>query len=137
MFLFDLPPSRLLSLSRPRQFTFMTITNRSSIGQNSFKGAGVHLKAVWTSLNTALGLLFGVVNCLVVFPTYFNPNNSLLTILQISLLFRSTPALTHVNILDELQTDDYYFLLLVFFFVFCFFLKMTLGFPSAILLPMV
>ena len=29
-----------------------------------------------------------------VFPTYFNPNNSLLIILKISLLFRYTPALT-------------------------------------------
>ena len=34
------------------------------------------------------------VYCLVVFQTYFNPNNSLLIILQISLLFGFTPALT-------------------------------------------
>ena len=33
------------------------------------------------------------VYCLVVFQTSFNPNNSLLIILQISLLFRFTPAL--------------------------------------------
>ena len=34
-----------------------------------------------------------VVNCLVVvFPIYFNPNNSLLIILQISLLFMCTPS---------------------------------------------
>ena len=38
---------------------------------------------------TNLGLSFGVVNCLVVFPTYFNPNKSPLILLQISLLFRS------------------------------------------------
>ena len=31
--------------------------------------------------------------CLVVFPTYFNPNKSLLIILSISLLFMYTPAL--------------------------------------------
>ena len=37
----------------------------------------------------------GGVNCLVVFPTYFNPNNSLLIILQISLLFRYTPTLSN------------------------------------------
>ena len=42
---------------------------------------------------TNLGLPFGVVNCLVVFQIYFNPNNSFLIILQISLLFRFTPAL--------------------------------------------
>ena len=40
-----------------------------------------------------LGLSFGEVKCLVVFPTRFNPNNSLLMILQISLLFTCTPAL--------------------------------------------
>ena len=40
-----------------------------------------------------LGLSFGAVKCLVVFPTRFNPNNSLLMILQISLLFTCTPAL--------------------------------------------
>ena len=39
------------------------------------------------------GLSFGVVNCLVVFPTHFNPNNFLLIILQILLLFTCTPAL--------------------------------------------
>ena len=38
-------------------------------------------------------LSFGVVNCLVVIPTHFNPNNSLLIILQISFLFMYTPAL--------------------------------------------
>ena len=42
---------------------------------------------------TNLGLSFGVVNCLVVFPTHFNPNNSLLILLQISLLFMCTIAL--------------------------------------------
>ena len=41
---------------------------------------------------TNLGLSFGVVNCLVVFPMHCNPNNSLL-ILQISLIFTCTPAL--------------------------------------------
>ena len=40
-----------------------------------------------------LGLSFGVINCLVVFPTHFNPNNFLLIILQILLLFTCTPAL--------------------------------------------
>ena len=35
----------------------------------------------------------GGVNCLVVFPTHFNPNNSLLILLQISLLFMCSPAL--------------------------------------------
>ena len=42
---------------------------------------------------TNLGLSFifgGGVNCLVVFPTHFNPNNSLLILLQISLLFTCT-----------------------------------------------
>ena len=42
---------------------------------------------------TNLGLSFGLVNCLVVFPTHFNPNNSPLISLQISLLFLFTPAL--------------------------------------------
>ena len=42
---------------------------------------------------TNLGLSFEVVNCLVVFPTYFNPYNSLLIIRQISLQFMYTPAL--------------------------------------------
>ena len=42
---------------------------------------------------TNLGLSFGVVNCLLVFPMHFNPNNSPLIILQISLLFPYTPAL--------------------------------------------
>ena len=46
---------------------------------------------------TNLGLSFGVVNCLVVFPTHFNLTNSLLTSLQISLLFMCTPALNEVN----------------------------------------
>ena len=36
---------------------------------------------------TNLGLSFGVVNCLVVFPTHFNPSNFLLILLQILLLF--------------------------------------------------
>ena len=40
-----------------------------------------------------MGLSFGVVNCLVVFPTRLNPNKSPLILLQISLLFRYTPAL--------------------------------------------
>ena len=40
------------------------------------------------------GSLFWGVNCLVVFPIHFKPNNSLLISLQISLLFRCTPALT-------------------------------------------
>ena len=47
---------------------------------------------------TNVGLSFsfggGVLNCLVVFPTHFNPNNSLKILLQISLLFMCTPALT-------------------------------------------
>ena len=39
------------------------------------------------------GSLFWGVNCLVVFPTHFNPDNFLLIVLlQISLLFRCTPA---------------------------------------------
>ena len=42
---------------------------------------------------TNLRFSFGVVNCLVVFPTHFNQNNSLLIILQISLLFMCIPAL--------------------------------------------
>ena len=44
---------------------------------------------------TNLGLSFGGrgVNCLVVFPTQFSPNNSLLILLQISLIFMCTPAL--------------------------------------------
>ena len=41
-----------------------------------------------------LGLSFGVVHCLVLFPTHFNPNNSPLILLQISLLFTNTPALS-------------------------------------------
>ena len=45
-----------------------------------------------------LGLSFGVVNCLVMFPTHFNPNNSLLLILQISLLSTCTPALIVLNV---------------------------------------
>ena len=41
------------------------------------------------------GFLLGrVVNCLVVFPTHFNHNNSPLILLQISLLFTRTPSLT-------------------------------------------
>ena len=46
----------------------------------------------YQTVHTNLGLSFGVVNCVVVFPTYFNPNNSLLIILEISLLFTCTPA---------------------------------------------
>ena len=42
---------------------------------------------------TNLGLSFAMVNDLVVFPTHFNPNNSLLILLQISLLFMCTIAL--------------------------------------------
>ena len=45
---------------------------------------------------TNLGLSFGVVNCLVVFPTHFSPNNSLIILLQISLLFMCTPALMEI-----------------------------------------
>ena len=45
---------------------------------------------------TNLRFSFGVVNCLVVFPTHFNQNNSLLIILQISLLLMFTPALNLV-----------------------------------------
>ena len=37
------------------------------------------------------GALFSEVNCLVVFPTHFNPNNSLLILLQISFLFMCNP----------------------------------------------
>ena len=40
---------------------------------------------------------FGVVNCLVVFPTHFNPKNSLLILLQISLFFMFTPALKYLS----------------------------------------
>ena len=51
--------------------------------------------------NLASGNLFfffflgggGGVNCLVVFPTHFNPDNSLLIFLQISLLFMCINAL--------------------------------------------
>ena len=43
---------------------------------------------------TNLGLSFGGLNCLVVFPTHFNPSNSLLILLQISLLFMCTPVLS-------------------------------------------
>ena len=42
---------------------------------------------------TNLGLSFGAVICLEVFPAHFNPNNYLLILLQISLLFMFTPAL--------------------------------------------
>ena len=45
-----------------------------------------------------LGLSFAGVNCLVVFPTHFNPNNSLLILLQISpLLFMCIPALINLK----------------------------------------
>ena len=37
------------------------------------------------------GAVFWGVNYLVVFPTYFNPNHSLLKLLQILLLFMFTP----------------------------------------------
>ena len=39
------------------------------------------------------GAFFWGVNCLVVFPTHVNPNNSFLKLFQISLLFRFTPDL--------------------------------------------
>ena len=42
-----------------------------------------------------LGALFWGVNCMVVIPTHFNPNNSLLILLQISLPLIFTPALNH------------------------------------------
>ena len=45
-------------------------------------------------LRTNLGLFIEGVNSLVVFPTHFNPNNFLLMLLQISLLFMFNPALT-------------------------------------------
>ena len=58
---------------------------------------------------TNLGLSFGVVNCLVVFSTHFNPNKSPLILLQISHLFRYTPALTRpsANISFMLQATPY------------------------------
>ena len=37
---------------------------------------------------TIMGLFIEGVNCLIVFPTHFNLNNSLLKLLQISLLIR-------------------------------------------------
>ena len=40
------------------------------------------------------GALFWGVNCLVVFPAHFNPDNFLLLLLQISLPCRCTPALS-------------------------------------------
>ena len=58
---------------------------------------------------TNLGLSFGVVNCLVVFPTHFNRNNSLLIILQISLLFMYTPALM-TNYYEAFSTSTSKFL---------------------------
>ena len=39
----------------------------------------------------------GALVCLVVFPTHFNPNNSLSILLQFSLLFMFTPTLTSLN----------------------------------------
>ena len=42
---------------------------------------------------TNRGSLLASELCGIVFPTYFNPNNSLLILLQISLLFMFTPAL--------------------------------------------
>ena len=42
---------------------------------------------------TNLGLSFGGINCLVVFPTHFNLNNNFLKLVQISLLFGCTRAL--------------------------------------------
>ena len=36
----------------------------------------------------------GGFNCLVVFITHFNPNNSLLILLEISLLFMCSPAIS-------------------------------------------
>ena len=45
--------------------------------------------------NVGLSFSFGGgVYCLVMFPTHFNPNNSLKILFQISLLFMCTPALT-------------------------------------------
>ena len=50
------------------------------------------------------GALSGMVNCLVVFPTQFNPpNNSLLIILQISLPFTCIPALTIYCVLYRMK----------------------------------
>ena len=46
----------------------------------------------------------GVVNCLVVFPSHFNPNNSLLKLLHISLLFMFTAVLIRWFYV-ELQPD--------------------------------
>ena len=51
---------------------------------------------------TNLRLSFGRINCLVVFPTHFNPNNSLLISLQISLLFWVTRELSN----DEDDPED-------------------------------
>ena len=49
----------------------------------------------------------GKVNCLVVFPTHFNPNNPLLILLQISLLFMFTPTWRWAK--DGLIHQDDYF----------------------------
>ena len=51
---------------------------------------------------TNQGLFFGGINCLVVFPTHFNPNNSFLhmILLQIRLLFMFTAALS-IQVFDK------------------------------------
>ena len=41
-------------------------------------------------------LVHQTVNCLVVYPAHFNPNNFPLILLQISLLFTCTPALNYL-----------------------------------------
>ena len=55
---------------------------------------------------TNLGLSFGGVSSLVVFPTHFNPNNSLLISLQISLPFMCTPALKVPRTLKRIFERD-------------------------------
>ena len=52
---------------------------------------------------TNLGLSFGGVNCLVVFTTHFNPDNSLLILLQNSLLFRCNPALINYLLITQYE----------------------------------
>ena len=61
---------------------------------------------------TNLGLFLEGVYCLVVFQTSFNPNNSLLIILQISLLFRFTPALSVMKIGPGCYSAKYKLLLM-------------------------
>ena len=53
---------------------------------------------IWSESPTHLGLSFEVVNCLVMFPTHINPNNSLLIIVRISLLFTCTAALIKIKV---------------------------------------